>query len=203
MDLAPPLLRAAEELYGLPRGASLSQEIAGWEMDLIDRVCGERRFHDVTVFVLSEGALALVHKPSDPEGAFWAPGGGLDEGETLADGVRREVWEETGLTVEPQRYVLRLNVLFSSGGRSRPWTSHVFLARPVGGALGPIDTREVERAEWVGLGRFRDEVAPILRRSGWGRYEYRLAMAGMVFEELGLPMLDGSVGGRPPSGAEG
>ena len=158
-------------------------------MDLIERICGDRRFHDVTVFVKRDDSLALVHKPSEPAGAFWAPGGGIEDDESLAEGVRREVWEETGLEVEPERYLLRLSAVFAHGGRTRPWTSHVFLARHVAGDPQPVDTREVERAEWVSVERFRGEVAPVLRSSGWGRYAYRLWMAAMVFEELQLPSL--------------
>jgi 8-oxo-dGTP diphosphatase len=46
-----------------------------------------------------------IHGPE----SFWTPpGGGIEFGESLADGLRREVREETGLhtTVGPLRYVL-------------------------------------------------------------------------------------------------
>ena len=40
--------------------------------------------------------------PADPgRGGFWfTPGGGLDEGESVDDAIRRELMEETGLDVE-------------------------------------------------------------------------------------------------------
>ena len=104
----------------------------------------------------------------------------------MVDGVRREVYEETGLDVDVERYALRLGALFTSEGRERPWTSHVFVARHRSGELDPVDRHEIESAAWCTLARFRDEVAPVLRAAGWGRYAYRLHMASLVFPDLGL-----------------
>ena len=189
MEIAPSRLEEAERSYGRPREVILRQELREWEMDLIERVCGDSRFHDVTVFIGHEDALALVHKPSDPPGAFWAPAGGIEPGETLDEGVRREAKEETGLDIEVERYLLRLNAVFWAGERTRPWISHVFSAGSSGERPQPIDTREVQEAAWVPIHQFRRDIVPILRASGWGRYEYRLHLADLVFQELGLEPL--------------
>jgi 8-oxo-dGTP diphosphatase len=159
-------------------------------MDLIERVCGDSRFHDVTIFIRHADAVALVHKPSDLPGAFWAPGGGIEPGEALAEGARREAREETGLEVEIERYLLRLGAVFWAGERTRPWVSHVFLAGNGGEAPQPIDTREVHKAAWMSIEQFRLDVVPILRAPGWGRYEYRLRLADLVFHELGFEPLE-------------
>lgn len=46
------------------------------------------------------GRVLLVRRGAEPLKGRWSiPGGLLDIGETLAEGVRREVLEETGLTV--------------------------------------------------------------------------------------------------------
>jgi 8-oxo-dGTP pyrophosphatase MutT (NUDIX family) len=190
VEISPSRLQEAERRYGRPREAFLRQELREWEMDLIERICGDSRFHDVTIFIRHEDALALVHKPSDSPGAFWAPGGGIDPDEALEECVRREAWEETGLDVEVERYLLRLNAVFWVGERARPWISHVFSASNAGKPPQPIDTREVEEAAWVPVERFRSDVVPILRASGWGRYEYRLHLADLVFQELGLDPLE-------------
>jgi 8-oxo-dGTP pyrophosphatase MutT (NUDIX family) len=47
--------------------------------------------------VLHEGKVLLVRVRSD--GTFYLPGGGLEVGERLAEGLRREVREETGIEV--------------------------------------------------------------------------------------------------------
>lgn len=182
-------VRLARERYGVPRDIPVEQEILPWEMDLIERVCGDTRFHDVTIFILRGQEMALIHKPSEPPGAFWAPTGGLFPGEGLADGVRREAWEETGLQVEPSSYALRMQALFTCGTRRRPWTSHVFLADHVSGEPDPIDTVEVESAAWVSFDGFREQVAPVLLDSGWGRFRYRLMISERLYQMLGLPPL--------------
>jgi len=191
----PEMVRPAEAAFGVPRVLPVVQEILPWELDLIERVCGDTRFHDVTVFTMVEDAMALIHKPSDPAGALWAVTGGIEPDESMADAVIREAWEETGLRTRPVRYVLRMEVLFTCGARQRPWTSHVFLAVPAAEPgspesllphLTPVDTHEVEYAEWVTVTRFRADVAPTLMASGWGRFSYRLAISERLFQELGF-----------------
>ena len=196
-------VRVARERYGVPRDVAVAQEILPWEMDLIERVCGDTRFHDVTIFILRGQEMALIHKPSEPPGAFWAPTGGLSPGEELADAVRREAWEETGLVVEPSHYVLRMQAFFTCGSRRRPWTSHVFLADHVWGEPDPVDTGEVESAAWVSFDDFREQVAPVLLASGWGRFRYRLKISECLYELLGLPPLTsrrGQTAGSAPRG---
>lgn len=49
-----------------------------------------------------ENRIMLVQRGGEPLKGWWSlPGGVLETGETLAEGVKREVLEETGLVVEP------------------------------------------------------------------------------------------------------
>lgn len=54
----------------------------------------------VSALIVRDGALLLVRKESDEEPRYTFPGGGQEHGETLPEALRREVWEETGGTIE-------------------------------------------------------------------------------------------------------
>ncbi len=61
-----------------------------------------RPFLGVGALIFDGGRLLIVQRASDPFKGYWSlPGGILETGETLDQGVRREVREETGLEVEP------------------------------------------------------------------------------------------------------
>lgn len=50
----------------------------------------------------ADGRVLLVRRQHPPQAGLWhIPGGRLEAGETLAECCRREVWEETGIRVQP------------------------------------------------------------------------------------------------------
>ena len=56
----------------------------------------------VGAVILDQGRVVLVKRGQPPLAGEWSiPGGRLEIGETMREGVAREVREETGLTVEP------------------------------------------------------------------------------------------------------
>lgn len=58
------------------------------------------------VCVDDAGRVLLARRAHDPDKDLWdLPGGFLEEGEHPLDGLRRELAEETGLTVEPQDFL--------------------------------------------------------------------------------------------------
>jgi ADP-ribose pyrophosphatase YjhB (NUDIX family) len=68
-----------------------------------------RRRIGVRAIIYRDGKLLAVrHKNTDGSPKdFWAiPGGGLDLGESLEDGLRREIKEELGVAIEPGRLLL-------------------------------------------------------------------------------------------------
>jgi 8-oxo-dGTP diphosphatase len=63
------------------------------------------------------GRVLLVKRGTEPRKGHWSiPGGLLDLGETLIDGVRREIAEETGLSVKPQAIVEVVDRIYKEHG---------------------------------------------------------------------------------------
>ncbi len=81
------------------------------------------------VVIVEDGKVLLI-KREDFE--VWAlPGGGVDEGESLAETAVREAFEETGLEVE----LTHLIGIYSEIGGWSDWHIASFAARVVGGEL--------------------------------------------------------------------
>ncbi|MEB3222145.1 MAG: NUDIX hydrolase [Candidatus Sericytochromatia bacterium] len=101
--------------------------------------------------VLQEGdALLLVEHRKGDRGYWLLPGGGLDHGETFFACAAREVREETGLLVEPERVVYLSEAIAPAGGRH---IVNVFVkARVLGGTLTLPDGDIISAARWVPLG---------------------------------------------------
>ncbi|GEM_PF-557326 len=67
-----------------------------------------------SALVINEGAVLLVKRRYEPYAGFWAlPGGHVEPGETTEDAVKREVHEETGITLlDPRLYALVEYILY-------------------------------------------------------------------------------------------
>lgn len=69
---------------------------------MTEREYPDRPIVGVGAVIFDKDRVLLVKRGHAPMQGEWSlPGGALELGETLEDGVRREVFEETGLTVEP------------------------------------------------------------------------------------------------------
>jgi 8-oxo-dGTP diphosphatase len=61
-----------------------------------------RPFLAVSAAILRDGKVLVVRRARKPsDGLYSLPGGVVEAGETLAEAVKREVDEETSLTIEP------------------------------------------------------------------------------------------------------
>ncbi|MDQ1281613.1 MAG: 8-oxo-dGTP diphosphatase [Thermoproteota archaeon] len=97
--------------------------------------------------------IVLVRRENDPGKGLWSiPGGLLELGEMLSDGVKREVKEETGLDVEVDRLLdVCDNIVCDDEGRvCYHYVLVDYLCHPVGGEL-KADT-DVGAAEWKKIG---------------------------------------------------
>jgi 8-oxo-dGTP diphosphatase len=69
------------------------------------------------VVVDQRGRVLLVKRGTEPRKGHWSiPGGLLELGETLFEGVRREIAEETGLSVKPEAVVEVVDRIYMSDG---------------------------------------------------------------------------------------
>src|SRR4051812_27837253 len=96
----------------------------------------ERPFLGVGAVVLDdERRVLLVLRGGIPMKGEWSlPGGVLETGETMVEGMKREIYEETGLQVEPVRFAgVYDRILRDSSGRVQ---YHYVLVDHVCRALG-------------------------------------------------------------------
>lgn len=123
-------------------------------MEQIQREFPQTPLVGVGAVVVHEGRVLLVRRGSEPLKGHWTlPGGVLEVGETLVEGVAREVREETGLLVEPLELVELLDRIHREDGRVRyHYVIADYLCRVTGGELRAAsdadEVRWVERAEW-------------------------------------------------------
>jgi ADP-ribose pyrophosphatase YjhB (NUDIX family) len=102
----------------------------------------------------AELRVLLVRRGQEPLLGEWSlPGGALELGERLEDGVRREVREETGLDVEPEEIVAVFDHISHAGDNPARVRFHYVLVdyrcRVLGGALrSATDATEARWAAW-------------------------------------------------------
>src|SRR5271168_3187554 len=90
----------------------------------------------VGAVIIDEGRVLLVRRATEPLKGEWSvPGGMLELGEKLRDGVRREVWEETGLVVEPGEVLDVFDSIFTdTEGRTQcHYVLIDYLCQPISG----------------------------------------------------------------------
>ena len=121
--------------------------------------------------VIEGGRAVLIRRGAPPLQGEWSiPGGTLELGETLIEGVQRELREETGLDVEVLELIEVFDRIFP-GNDGRPQYHFViadYLCRMMGGALrAGGDVIEVAQVDEEDLGRYRLTVAAtrVLRKA--------------------------------------
>jgi len=108
--------------------------------------------------VIQGNQVLLIRRGSEPLKGEWSiPGGMLELGESLTDGVRREILEETGLRVRPLEALTVLDRIEKNGKRVQYHYVIVdYVCRRTGGRLKSggdvLDARWVNRVE---LPRYR------------------------------------------------
>lgn len=104
----------------------------------------------VGAVVLDRGRVLAVERNREPLAGQWSlPGGVVEAGERLADAVRREVREETGLEVEPVRLVTVFEKIMPDpqGRTEYHYVIADYLCRLIGGQLQAAS--DVSQARWL------------------------------------------------------
>jgi 8-oxo-dGTP diphosphatase len=118
-----------------------------------------RPFLGVGALIFEDGRILLVERGQEPLKGYWSiPGGIVETGEKLEEGVRREVLEETGLDVEPfSMFEIFERIIPDAEGK--PEYHYVlidYLCHRLGGE--PAAASDVSRVAWVSepeLGGYR------------------------------------------------
>jgi ADP-ribose pyrophosphatase YjhB (NUDIX family) len=116
----------------------------------VNRRYPDRPFVSVGALVIDNGKALLIQRGNPPLKGDWSlPGGAVEVGETLADAVKRELVEETGLACEVGELIGVFDRIYPDAiGRTEYHYVLVdFLCRPIGGdakAAGDVDA-----ARWM------------------------------------------------------
>jgi 8-oxo-dGTP diphosphatase len=115
-----------------------------------DRRYPRRPLVGVGAILLDGERILMAQRGKEPLKGWWSlPGGALETGESLADAVRREAREETGLEIEPLG-VLEIFERIMRDADGVPEYHYVlidYVCRITGGQLAAGD--DVCRVEWV------------------------------------------------------
>jgi ADP-ribose pyrophosphatase YjhB (NUDIX family) len=115
----------------------------------------------VTGLLLENNTLLLLRQDTDSGRTWSLPGGKVEERETLAAALQREMREETGLEVAVSKLVYVCDYF----PEEHKHIVHMsFFVNRVGGALGDIilgvDTNRIHAVEMVPLDQISDKISP-------------------------------------------
>jgi len=124
----------------------------------------------VGAVIVDGGRVLLVRRDTEPLRGEWSlPGGMLELGERLREGVRREALEETGMEVEPREVLDVFDSIFTDAlGRTQyHYVLIDYLCWPVSGEARPGS--DVSDVRWVGLSALpamglRETVEQVVRK---------------------------------------
>jgi 8-oxo-dGTP diphosphatase len=110
----------------------------------------ERPILGVGALIFNRDKILLVERGKEPFKGYWSlPGGVLETGETLEQGIIREVREETGLVVSPMKVlqIFERIIRDTQGAAEYHYVLIDYICRVTGGSLRAAD--DASRAAWI------------------------------------------------------
>ncbi len=127
-------------------------------MDVSSKTLGERRRSltkrrgEIVLVIPRPRKRVLLHiKNFYPPNGYRLPSGGINIGEAVDRALKRELREETGFRIAPERFLGVVEYKFRNKGKTSPFASYVFLMEETGDAPEPEDTHE-RISDWREVG---------------------------------------------------
>ncbi len=194
MHITDEVLAAVAAVYGQPLEMQVGAAMVEREFVVTHATVRKRRNHDVTLFITPPGAadsFVVIQKWNHQPGVWRAPSGGVDVGEDFVVGAVREGYEETGLSIRLERYLLRLKARFTcqlaSGQLEQlDWVSHVCTASvlPESGPLQAIDTHEIKAVRVATVAELQSSIRAALLAAPVGGLHYRALLTDLTLALL-------------------
>jgi NAD+ diphosphatase len=136
---------------------------------------GHNRSAEIVLVLMRPGGILLHSKRFYPSGVYRLPTGGVHDGEPVLHAVQRELEEETGLRMEPSRFLFHLRYPGPPGSPQKAFHSLGFVFPLSEGPLVPLDQSEqIESWKVVAW----EEIPALIESlenledgwSGWGQF---------------------------------
>jgi mutator protein MutT len=114
----------------------------------------------VAGIIMKNQKILLMRRRKDSREFYVFPGGGVEKGESLEEGLKREIIEETGLTIESFRLLFEMDSTFPEQQSGSNQKEYYFLVEAFSGTseLGEpektrMTTHNQYHLEWVDIGK--------------------------------------------------
>lgn len=104
----------------------------------------------VLIFNEKKEVLLMLRKNTRTESGVWSkPGGGVEYGEKAASAMKREIKEETGLSIDIWGYLPHTDHIIKKDNQH--WVAFNYLGSDKSGKLKNMEPEKCERLEWFSL----------------------------------------------------